>query len=101
MAVKVLITRRCREDAMVDVLVALSRLRAQAMIQKGYITGETLFGVDDPRKLLVISTWDDLDNWQAWKESAARQESDMNLESYLLGPPTYEVFRFGAWGGRS
>ncbi len=96
MLVKVLITRRIKEGAEVDALVTLSSLRARAIDQPGYISGETLVGHDDPRKLVVISTWDDLEHWQRWKEDPARAEVESQLEGFLLEPTRYEVFTPGA-----
>lgn len=97
MAVKVLISRRCQEGTMLDVLLVLSELRSLAVAQPGYITGETLYGLEDPDKLLVISTWEDLDSWRAWRDHAARREVEAKAERYLWGPASYDTFRFGAW----
>ncbi len=97
MAVKVLITRRCQEGAMLDVLLVLSQLRSLAVAQPGYITGETLYGLEAPDKLLVISTWEDLNSWRAWRDHPARREVEAQAERYLLEPASHEAFRFGAW----
>lgn len=95
MAVKVLITRKVKEGALVDAALVLAQLRGRATTQAGYITGETLVGLDDPHKLVVISTWETLEDWQRWKDHATRLEAEGNLESYLQGPATYEAFRLG------
>ena len=72
MAVKVLIKRRFKEGKAREVFALLNNFRSAAMEQKGYITGETLIGHDDPQKLLVIGTWQSIDNWLSWKEDLAR-----------------------------
>jgi len=101
MLVKVLITRRIRQGAEVDVLVTLSSLRARAISQPGYISGETLVGHEDPRKLIVISTWDSLENWLQWKDDPARTQVEALLDPHLLEPTTYEVFIPGARPARA
>jgi heme-degrading monooxygenase HmoA len=100
MLVKVLITRRIKQGAEVDVLVNLSSLRTRAMVQPGYISGETLVGHDDPHKLVVISTWASLENWQTWKNDPARGQVEGLLESFLIEPTSYEVFVPGARPGQ-
>ena len=95
MAVKVIITRRVKEAALVDAALVLAQLRGQATTQAGYITGETLVGLDDPHKLVVISTWETLEDWLRWKDHATRLIVEGNLETYLQGPAIYEAFRQG------
>lgn len=101
MLVKVLISRRIKQGAEVDVLVNLSSLRARAMEQTGYISGETLVGHDDPHKLVVISTWASLENWKTWKHEPDRRQVEALLEPYLMEPTSYEVFIPGARPGHS
>ena len=100
MLVKVLITRRIKQGAEVDVLVNLSSLRARATDQAGYISGETLVGHDDPRKLVVISTWNSLEHWKTWKTDPARAQVEALLEPYLIEPTSYEIFIPGARPGQ-
>ncbi|MDH3724057.1 MAG: antibiotic biosynthesis monooxygenase, partial [Desulfobacteraceae bacterium] len=69
MAVKVMIKRHIKEGKAKDVFALLNRHRSNAMKQKGYITGETLMSYQDPHHLIVISTWQGIENWIAWKEN--------------------------------
>jgi heme-degrading monooxygenase HmoA len=48
------------------------QLRNEAMKQPGYITGETLINNSDPTHVLVISTWNSRETWDAWDHSEAR-----------------------------
>lgn len=99
MAVKVLITRRYQEGTLVDMMMALGRLRASAISQPGYISGQTLISRSDPQKLVVISTWEDQASWEKWKNSAARLEQEAAVEPFLLEKTRYEVFAPGAVPG--
>lgn len=95
MAVKVMIKRRFKEGKAKEVFALLHKLRSGAMEQAGYITGETLSSVEDPRKLLVISTWQSMENWLRWKEDPSREASEALLEQYLEEPTEYDAYVFG------
>jgi heme-degrading monooxygenase HmoA len=52
----------------------LQDLRSKAMRHQGYISGETLVGVEDPATYVVVSTWTRLEAWKIWENSRERQE---------------------------
>ena len=95
MAVKVIIKRRFKKGEAKEVFALLNKFRAEAMSQDGYITGETLSGFDDPQKVLVISTWQNIDSWLKWKEDSDRKTNEALLRQYLEGPTEYEVYLLG------
>jgi len=95
MAVKVLIKRRFKEGKAKEVFALLNKFRAEAMVQTGYITGESLISMDDPRKILVISTWQSMENWLDWKENPERKANEAKLQPYLEDPSEYEAYVFG------
>ena len=64
--VKVLMERTIRGENVAQTVRRLRQLRVLAMQQPGYISGETLHGVDDPNYYLVISSWESLEQWQNW-----------------------------------
>ena len=69
-------------------------LRAGAMRQHGYISGETLKSVDDPSFCLVISTWVDAESWKIWETSTQRREIVSRIEPLLATPEKISVFSF-------
>jgi heme-degrading monooxygenase HmoA len=95
MAIKLLIKRRFKEGKAMEIFTLLNKLRSQAMDQPGYITGETLIGHDDPLNLLVIGTWQSMENWLKWKENPLRIANEAQLQQYLEKPTEYEAFVFG------
>jgi len=97
MAVKVIIKRRFIEGKAKEVFALLKKFRSEAMDQEGYITGETLIGIDDPQKVLVISTWQSKDNWLKWKEDSDRKANEALLQQYLDGPTAYEAYVLGPY----
>jgi heme-degrading monooxygenase HmoA len=95
MPVKVLITRRFKEGMALEVLKRLNQLRAIGINQPGYISGETLMGMDNPEKVLVISTWASEDQWKKWMVDPVRKSYEEEVEEFLSEPPEYEIFTYG------
>ena len=96
MLVKVFIKRCFKKDRNAEIVSLLNEFRSGAMDQEGYVSGETLVAADDPQKLMVIGTWQNMDNWISWKENARRKNFEKMLEIYQEGPTEYEVFYLGA-----
>ena len=92
MLVKVLIKRRVKKGKVVEVFKQLRRIRSEAMKQEGYISGETMIDPDDAQKILVISTWQSIDNWLEWRENDARKSANTQLDDLLEGPTEYENY---------
>ena len=97
MVVKVIITRRIQEGKTREVFALLNRNRSEAMNQKGYISGETLINHDDPQEILVISTWQGIENWLKWKENSERMANESRLEGWLERPTTYKACVLGTY----
>jgi heme-degrading monooxygenase HmoA len=95
MVVKVLIKRRFKKGKAREGLALLNNLRSDAVGQRGYISGETLVGHDDPQTVLVISLWYSLENWLKWKENKIRKDTESELEKYLAGKTKYEIYALG------
>jgi heme-degrading monooxygenase HmoA len=97
MVVKVIITRRLQEGKTREVFALLNRNRSEAMNQKGYISGETLINHDDPQEILVISTWQGIENWLKWKENPERMANEARLEGWLESPTEYKACVLGTY----
>jgi heme-degrading monooxygenase HmoA len=70
--VKVMQERRVKKKNLARLVAMLNDLRATAIRQPGYVTGETLIKGNDPIDVLVISTWISEDHWKAWTTSEER-----------------------------
>ncbi len=92
MAVKVIIERSVSADNQGEVAELLMDLRAKAIPQPGYVSGETLFSVDRPGTHLVISTWESLRDWKAWGNDPQRLEIVAKIEALLISPSKSSVF---------
>lgn len=85
---------KSKEDAerLMNVIVLL---RAEAMKQAGYVTGETLINNDNPTNVLVISTWNSVETWNAWDASETRTRITREMMLPLLKEPyTISTFNF-------
>ena len=95
MAVKILIKRRIPQDLRAQVRDDLiRRLRKLAVVQRGYISGETLRRVEHPDEYLVISTWQDAAAWSAWRENPERMEIQKQIDTILSEPTGYEMYEY-------
>ena len=97
MAVKVFIKRHIKEGKTKDVFALLNKFRSDALEQTGYISGETLFNHDDPKKLVVIGMWQSVENWLQWKENPDRKSHEAKMEPHLEKPTEYEVYVLGTY----
>jgi len=87
MAVKILIKRSIGQGVAPVVRPLIVELRAHAMKQPGYISGETMKCIDRPGEYLVISTWQSLDDWNRWIKSQERKILEKKIDS-ITGKPT-------------
>jgi heme-degrading monooxygenase HmoA len=89
--VKVLMERTIRGQNVGQIVRLLRQLRVLAMQQPGYISGETLHGVDDPNYYLVISTWESLKQWQNWFNNPERRQLSTEIDGFLASPTVTRV----------
>ncbi len=94
MAVKVIIERRLKEGKEGELAQLLRQLRAKALLASGYISGQTLRSVDDPRLYLVISTWKSLEDWRNWEKDPERNELQRKIDELLEEPAKFRIFYF-------
>jgi len=92
MAIRVLIERKIVPENQPSLNNLLMKLRAKAMLAKGYISGETLRSIDDPTEYLVISTWNTLNDWKRWELDKERQEMQNQIDRLLRAPSIHRVF---------
>jgi len=95
MAVKILIKRKFKQGHMQAASRFVINNRSGAMQQPGYISSETLRSIDDKDTVLVISMWEDMEAWEAWKNSEIRKANVAELKDYLIGEAVYEHYTLG------
>ena len=90
--IKVFFERHCQANKEAEYLESLRQLRAVAMKQRGYYSGETLRSTDDPSEWLIIGTWSTKEAWQTWQNSPERREIHGKMASSLTEPDKVSVF---------
>ncbi len=95
MIAKIIIKRRFKAGKSRQVIALLNELRSRAMHQPGYISGETLSKRGFPNNLIVIGTWQSLDEWQRWRDSDERKKYEAMLDLLQERPTEYEEFLLG------
>jgi heme-degrading monooxygenase HmoA len=95
MIAKILIKRRFKEGKTKQIVSLLNELRARAMHQPGYISGETLSKEGFPLNMVVIGSWQSLEEWYRWRDSDERKRFESMLELYQERPTDYEEFLLG------
>ena len=97
MNAKILIKRKFKKGKEKEILALLRELRSGALNQPGYISGETLTSTENPRTMMVIGTWHDMENWYNWKRNSTRQTLEQMLETYQVESTEYQEFKVGAF----
>ena len=97
MPARVFITRRMPSgglapEVLPQLFPLLTELRALAMRQPGYISGETLRNQEDRREYLVISTWKTVDDWNRWFHSEERARLQAKVDALLGTVAQYKIF---------
>ena len=95
MAVKILIKRKFKNGNMRAASRFLINNRSGAMQQPGYISSETLRSIDDKDQIVVVSMWESMEDWQAWKNSETRKANVAEFKDYLVGETKYEYYSLG------
>ena len=95
MAVKILIKRTVPQDKIKDLGRLLKRLRILATNHPGYISGETLRHYDRSGEYLVISTWQSVEDWQAWEQDEERREISRMIDSLIGEKADYQIYLYG------
>ena len=98
MAIEVLIKRVTKPGINAKALLPhIVELRSQAVKQPGYISGETLFNLEQSDECLVISRWTTLEQWQEWNRTSRRMELDESMNDLLGAETEYKIYGVGLW----
>lgn len=93
MAIAVIIQRKFRDQEKAKKLAPLIvKLRSIATSQPGYITGRTFSCLDCDGEYLVISTWNSVEDWKRWRDSAQRMELQKQGDDILGEETKYRIY---------
>lgn len=94
--IRVMIERHLKKTKKADLIPLLIKIRAAALPQPGYVTGETMVSTTDPSVVTVLSTWRSLDDWKAWEKSAERAKLYQQIEALLQEKARVSVYQIMA-----
>jgi heme-degrading monooxygenase HmoA len=92
MAIKVILYRRVPVEKVTELKPLLHELRALALAQPGYISGETLMNSEDPEEYLVLSSWVSEKYWNEWFHNKKRAEVQRQIDELLGRTTLYQVY---------
>lgn len=91
---KIMIKRPIPDGMEEEAVALITELRTAATHQPGYISGETLRNLDNPKQLLVISIWDSDESWQAWANSDLRKQLQARISAITGTETLYERYDY-------
>jgi quinol monooxygenase YgiN len=86
LTIKVIMERNARPGMEAQLVQLLHELRINAIRQQGFISGETLFSVNQPGLHMVIGTWRSLQDWKKWEKDPQRTALLKKIDPLLTGP---------------
>ena len=93
MPISVLIRRTFSEtDKAAELAPLIVKMRSLATVQPGYLTGRTFRCLDCAGEYLVISTWNNLDDWNRWLASEERKDLQKQIDSLLGEETQYRIY---------
>ena len=93
MSIEVMIKRKIMQGPQARKLVPLIlQLRALATFQPGYISGKTLYNVENPEDCLVVSEWQSLELWYSWMQSEKRAEIQRKIDDITGEQTQYSIY---------
>jgi len=93
MSIEVMIKRKIKQGPHARTVVPLIlQLRTLATFQPGYISGRTLFNVENPEDCLVISEWQTMEDWYEWMKNKERDAIQAKIDAETGGRTEYSVY---------
>ena len=92
MAVKIIIDRKVKKGKESEFPELLKELRSRAVSSKGYISGETLRALSDRHNYIVVSTWQNAEDWKNWEKNSERKEIQARIEKIMMRPTKAKIY---------
>ena len=76
-----------------DVEPILMQLRSHAMQYAGFVSAENLVSEEDFSVVIMISTWETIENWRTWVESKITRDLLRQAKSVVMGAARVTTYR--------
>jgi heme oxygenase (mycobilin-producing) len=87
--IRVVLEHKAKDrECALKLIEGIELVRKEARRRHGFLEGSTLVDVNNPCHVVVVSTWETLNDWRAWDNSRIRQDMLPLIEDYLAEPYT-------------
>jgi heme-degrading monooxygenase HmoA len=76
-----------------DVEPILMQLRSHAMQYPGFVGAENLISEEDLSVVLMMSTWETIENWRTWVESSRTRDLLRQAKAVVMGTARVTAYR--------
>jgi len=83
-----------RVTEVIRVLPILAELRREALRQQGYLSGNTLVGVEDQSLICIETIWESVKKWKEWEKSQAQIKIFRKLIPYLSEKSKIKIYHY-------
>ena len=90
----VIVITDLRVSEIVKVLPILAELRREALRQKGYLSGNTLLGVEDRSLISIETIWESHKDWKEWVKSETQNSIFRKLKPFLKQKSKIKIYRY-------
>ncbi len=88
--IRVIVERHLKDGH--DIGRLLLDLHSIAFLQKGHISNETLMNVRNNNIVTIVSTWQNLEDWDVWESSKERAKILDEIEPMLAGETQVKIY---------
>ena len=92
MAVKVTVERKVIPGEQRKIARLLRELRSKAVVNPGFISGETVLDMHSPAIFMTISNWSSLAVWENWEKNPERLQVIEKINALLQGQATVRLW---------
>jgi len=76
-----------------DVELILMQLRSHAMQYPGFVSAENLVSEEDFSIVVMISTWETIENWRTWVESSRTRDLLRQAKAVVRGAARITTYK--------
>jgi len=76
-----------------DVEPILMQLRSHAMQYPGFVSAENLVSEEDSSIIMIISTWETIENWRTWVRSRRTQDLFQQAQAVVAEAARVTAYR--------
>jgi len=95
--IKIIVERKTKKGKEGELIALLRQVKSEASLYPGYISGETLYSVDDPTLVLIIATFTSIEAWKEWERRPERLGVTSKIDPLLERPTKVTVFNIAHW----